>query len=87
MVDRERLARRIAKHSREHGLARSWRDYIDVVLADISAQGFAIVPVEPTQEMLEAVVDICIDNVSFKQMAEVYRRMLTASEDQPNAKG
>ena len=47
-VDRERLARAITGHSAFPKLI------IEAILADVHAQGYVIVPREPTEAMLEA---------------------------------
>lgn len=61
---------------------REQRAVAAAALAAIEAQGFAIVPVEPTQAMLNVGLDAFLDRE--QGTADIYRVMITAAQEQTN---
>jgi len=98
MVDRERLA--LVIQSIKTGVEwKDWTDgpladefrkqahtYLDRVLADLADQGFAIVPVEPTEAMIEAASAVEVsgadlyDSATYDCAKPVWDAMLSARE-------
>lgn len=88
-IDRERLALAILNSDRVAGgwprietrthvpHSEGYLRNVDDLLADIAAQGFVIVPCEPTQVMLDAV---CRDAEDDERMREDWRTMIDAGK-------
>lgn len=64
---------------------RPWPEIVDAILVEIKAQGYVIVPREPTEAMREAGVDKLFGSSHDDwgdEAADIYRAMLSALEDQ-----
>lgn len=87
-IDRERLARVCAKALTGGSLSSPKSiDHaaVTAVLADIAAQGFVIVPREPTEAMQDAGLEAGC-RFGKKAMIDIYTRMISASASEKENK-
>lgn len=86
-LDRERLAAVGCDSFSGDVPLLNWPHCINAILADIAAQGYAIVPVEPTEAMLEAgaqQASDCTDDFTAHSScvaSHVWSEMLTAAQE------
>ena len=65
----------------EFYFATSVNDLWDIWLASANREGYKIVPVEPTERMLDSAYSSISDNLHYADLENIYKAMIGACDD------